>query len=285
MRDPIGRLMSADDITACLWRRPTLRETPDWRGGTSDDRAATEAELHCVVRELAEWAKARALLRLIEPSAPRRVGRLAQMRVAREFFVVPDWSAGWGYRLPSGRRMVKRFAPTPVTSDGERYIYVRSVEAAHLSPEYPWLTQAPGRGARDATVLYVNGKCFGFEMRSTREEYGVEDWRTLASVGKDFWRPWPLSDSVRERIVAYMARLGLRFGRLDFLSGDDDPTFLEVNSNGQFGWLDEPDTWPLHNAVLDAVLSESSTIAGNEVVQETPLDRSQGEQPRFWGAS
>lgn len=143
MRDPIGRLMSADDITACLWRRPTLRETPDWRGGTSGDRAATEAELHCVVRELAEWAKARALLRLIEPSAPRRVGRLAQMRVASEFFVVPDWSAGWGYRLPSGRRMVKRFAPTPVTSDGERYIYVRSVEAHTFRPNTRGLRRRP----------------------------------------------------------------------------------------------------------------------------------------------
>lgn len=207
------------------------------------------------------------------------------MRVASKFFTVPDWCVGWGYRLPPGKRMVKRFVPTPVGPNDDRYIYVKSVDAALLSHEYPWLTQEAGRGTRDATVLYVNGLCFGFEMRLSREEYGVDDWRTLASVGKDSWLPWPLSDSVRERIVAYMARLGLRFGRLDFLSGHDDPTFLEVNSNGQFGWLDEPETWPLHNAVLNAVLSESSTIAGNEVVQETPLDRSRDEQPRFEGAS
>jgi hypothetical protein len=30
-------------------------------------------------------------------------------------------------------------------------------------------------------------------------------------------------------------------------------TFLEVNPNGQFGWLDAPGDWPLHRAVLDAV--------------------------------
>lgn len=164
--------------------------------------------------------------------------------------------------------MVKRFIPTPVGSDSARYIYVRSVEAEHLSPEYPWLTQAIGRGARDATVLYVNGTCFGFEMRSTREEYGVEDWRTLNNINKEHWRQWPLSKPVRECIAAYMARIGLRFGRLDFLTSENDLTFLEVNSNGQFGWLDEPATWPLHNAVLEAVLSETSAILGNEIVDE-----------------
>lgn len=90
IRDPSGRAAVSEEISACLWRRPSLRDTPGWEGGTADDRTATEAELHVLVRELAEWARARGLLRLIDPSAPRRVGRLAQMRVASDFFTVPD---------------------------------------------------------------------------------------------------------------------------------------------------------------------------------------------------
>jgi hypothetical protein len=62
--------------------------------------------------------------------------------------------------------------------------------------------------------------------------------------------------------------LGLRYGRLDFLSSQDELTFLEVNPNGQFGWLDEPDSWPLHRAVLDAALDSSSAVRGDEAVQE-----------------
>lgn len=268
IRDPSGRAIASEAVTACLWRRPSLQETPAWRGATAEDRSATEAELHAIVREMAEWARARSCLRLIEPAAPRRVGRLAQMRVAREFFVVPDWSVGWGFRRPAGKRMVKRFVPEPVGPQRDRYIFVRSVDAERLSPDFPWLTQEIGQGERDATVLYVSGHCFGFEMRATRAELGIEDWRTLSSSDRAQWRPWELSTGVVERIAGYMQRLGLRYGRLDFLKTDDALTFLEVNPNGQFGWLDRPGEWPLHRAMLDAVLDPASAIRGDEIVRE-----------------
>jgi hypothetical protein len=268
IRDPGERTVASQDVSACLWRRPSLQDTPEWRGGTAEDRLATEAELHAVVREIAEWARARGCLRLIEPSAPRRVGRLAQMRVAAEFFPVPDWSVGWGFRLPAGKRMVKRFVPEAIGEQRDRHIFVQSVDAERLSPDFPWLTQAVGRGARDATVLFVNGNCFGFEMRATRAGLRVEDWRTLANSDRSHWRPWFLSAPMCERVGAYMQRLGLRFGRLDFLKDDDEATFLEVNPNGQFGWLDEPGSWPLHSAVLAAVLDPASAIQGSETVRE-----------------
>lgn len=267
-RDPTGREIRSDDITACLWRRPSLRDTPTWQGGTSDDRAATEEELHALVRELAEWARGRGYLRLIDPLAPRRVGRLMQMRVARAYFTVPDWGVGWGFRWPAGRRMVKRFATEPLGPARDRYIFVRSVDAEHLSPAWPWLLQEIARGVRDATVLYAQGRCFGFEMERTRSELGVEDWRKRIGAHTDRWQPWSLPAGFAERIVAYMERLGLRFGRLDFLTGDGDPSFLEVNPNGQFGWLDDPNGWPLHRAVLEAVLDPASAIRGDETVRE-----------------
>lgn len=272
IRDPSGRTAGSEDVSACLWRRPSLQDTPQWRGGTAEDRTATEAELQAVVREVAEWARARGRLRLIEPSAPRRVGRLAQMRVAGDFFQVPDWSVGWGFRWPAGKRMVKRFVPEAVGLDRDRHIFVRSVDAERLSPDFPWLTQEIGQGARDATVLFVNGNCFGFEMRATRAELGVEDWRTLPNSDRAHWRPWTLSAPARERIAACMKRLGLLFGRLDFLTSEDVMTFLEVNPNGQFGWLDEPGGWPLHCAVLEAALDPASAILGDETVCEVTGD-------------
>jgi len=268
LRDPSGRSTSSELISACLWRRPSLRDTPAWQGATEEDRLATEAELHSIMRELADWARARGLLRLIEPAAPRRVGRLMQMRVAREFFSVPEWSVGWGFRLPAGRRMVKRFTTEALGAQRDRYIYVQSLDAERLSPDWPWLTQEIARGTRDATVLYVQGRCFGFEMEQSRAELGVEDWRVRVGAALDTWRPWPLSAEFEMRIAAYMDRLGLRFGRLDFLSGDGEASFLEVNPNGQFAWLDDPGLWPLHNAVLDAALDRASTIIGSEIARE-----------------
>jgi hypothetical protein len=269
IRDPSGRTATSEGITACLWRRPSLYDTPAWAGGSTEDRVATEAELHAIMRELADWARARGLLRLIEPTASRRVGRLAQMRVACDFFAVPAWAVGWGLRWPPGRRMVKRFVPEPVGPARDRYIYVKSVDAERLSPNWPWLTQEIAAGTRDATVLYVHGRSFGFEMERTRAELGVEDWRTTHGVSMPSWRRWDLAAEFSPRIATYMDRLGLRFGRLDFLTGDGEPSFLEVNPNGQFGWLDDPSGWPLHCAVLDAALDPTSAIRGDEIVRET----------------
>ena len=268
--DPLGNAVESRDVTACLWRRPSLRDTPDWEGGSPEDRAATEAELQTLMRELADWARARGLLRLIEPAGPRRVGRLTQMRIAREFFTVPEWGVGWGLRWPSGRLMVKRLTTEAIGEQRDRFIFVQSVEAERLSPEWPWLVQEAASGSRDATVLYVHGRCFGFAMERTRADLGVEDWRIRNDSHKDAWRPWELPTGLAARIDRYMACLGLHFGRLDFIVDDDADSvvFLEVNPNGQFGWLDDPDGWSLHRAVLDAALDPATTIRGDEIARE-----------------
>lgn len=266
--DPTGRSIASEDVTAVLWRRPSLRDTPDWEGGSPEDRVATEAELQTIVREIGDWARARGLLRLIEPAGPRRVGRLAQMRVARDLFPTPDWAVGWGVRWPAGRRMVKRLTTEAVGAGRDAYIFVQSVDAERLSPNFPWLIQETAAGDRDATVLYVRGRCFGFEMVRTRSDLGVEDWRIRNGAHDDPWRPWPLPEGLADKIDVYMKRLGLSFGRLDFIVDGTTAVFLEVNPNGQFGWLDDPVTWPLHNAVLDAVLDPGSAIDGSGITLE-----------------
>jgi hypothetical protein len=53
-----------------------------------------------------------------------------------------------------------------------------------------------------------------------------------------------------------------------FRPSGDEITFLEVNPNGKFGWLDEPGEWPLHRAVLEAVLDPTSAVQGDETVRE-----------------
>lgn len=266
--DPVGRSADSREVEAVLWRRRSLHETPEWEGGSPEDRAATEAELQTIVREIADWARARGLLRLIEPGGSRRVGRLAQMRVARDYFPVPDWAVGWGVRWPAGRRMVKRLTAEALGEGRDRYIFVQSVASDRLSPDWPWLLQEIAEGDRDATVLYVDGRCFGFAMEGTRGELGVEDWRVRNADHDDPWRAWTLPDGAAERVDAYMRRLGLRFGRLDFIVGGEAMVFLEVNPNGQFGWLDEPGDWALHRAVLDAVLDPRSAIEGTELCRE-----------------
>ena len=49
--------------------------------------------------------------------------------------------------------------------------------------------------------------------------------------------------------------LGLNFGAFDFtLTKDGELQFLEVNSNGQWGWLEECTGLPMRRALIDVLL-------------------------------
>jgi D-alanine-D-alanine ligase-like ATP-grasp enzyme len=64
------------------------------------------------------------------------------------------------------------------------------------------------------------------------------------------------SSAVRE----YMQALRLNYGRLDFILHDDELYFLECNTNGEFGWLDDSQSLTLHRKFLDAALNKNTTV-------------------------
>jgi len=56
-----------------------------------------------------------------------------------------------------------------------------------------------------------------------------------------------------------MKEFDLNYGRLDFIQDKEFFYFLEVNPNGQFGWLDfiyDEKKFILHNKFVDAFLEE-----------------------------
>ena len=56
-----------------------------------------------------------------------------------------------------------------------------------------------------------------------------------------------------------MRRLGLRFGALDFVVTPDDRwIFLEINSNGQWAWIEDATGQPVAAAIADALTRETS---------------------------
>jgi hypothetical protein len=64
---------------------------------------------------------------------------------------------------------------------------------------------------------------------------------------------------VASAICEFMNAADLKFGRLDFVVDGNDWAFLEVNPNGQYGWLDD-ESLSLHHRVLDAILDPDSTL-------------------------
>ncbi len=66
------------------------------------------------------------------------------------------------------------------------------------------------------------------------------DWRELATdYVTDEWLAHPLPPEIERGAFSLMADLQLQYGRIDMLlDGGGTYHFLEVNPNGEWGWLD-----------------------------------------------
>ncbi|BBG01310.1 MULTISPECIES: hypothetical protein [Pseudonocardia] len=66
-----------------------------------------------------------------------------------------------------------------------------------------------------------------------------------------------VADDVRAAVTTLMAALDLRFAAIDFVVDHDERwTFLEVNPNGQWAWLEDATGAPIVSAIADALTRE-----------------------------
>ena len=251
--DPTGRRLESSAVTACYVRKPTFPTDEV----LNNEKSWVEGQVLYVVRELVNWCKRRSLLRLVEPGAERRLGKLSQMELARKYFAVPDWTVGWNVEFANQqpRRMVKALEARLIQGE---FLFARSVEPKKLAKNYPWFVQDIAPGEVDATVVHLDGKSFAFRLVKKRDG-SHEDWRVLIHTDACVWESCQLPSSIERSIHAFMKEAQLHFGRLDFVVDKEQWFFLEVNPNGQYGWLDDETMW-LHREVLSRVLDESSTI-------------------------
>jgi hypothetical protein len=251
--DPTGRRVESASISSCYVRKPNFPTDEV----LNNEKSWVEAQVLYVVRELVNWCKRRSLLRLVEPGAERRFGKLSQLELARKYFSVPDWTMGWNveFATQQPKRIVKTLDARLI--EGE-FLFARSVEPSKLAKSYPWFVQDIAPGEVDATVVYLNGKSFAFRLVKPREG-SHEDWRVLIHTADCVWERYELPTGVESSIHLFMKEARLHFGRLDFVVEKERWSFLEVNPNGQYGWLDNETLW-LHREVLGTVLDGHSTV-------------------------
>jgi hypothetical protein len=76
------------------------------------------------------------------------------------------------------------------------------------------------------------------------------DWRS--DYGSLRYEPVTIPDDVRVAVSALLARLDLPFGAFDFVvTPECQWVFLEVNPNGQWGWIEDQTGLPITIAIAD----------------------------------
>ncbi len=262
IEDPVGRRITRGDVSSCLWRKP-------WHGGhdllknyPQEERDWMDAQVKVMIREIVNICRLDGKLRLVESDAARRADKITQMEIAKRYFRVPMWDYVFNVKVRDGKRITKALSANLLTKNGEFHsLYTTVVDAGTLSPSYPWLIQDLALGNRDTTLVYIAGKMALFGVVRRRDD-SVVDWRVnINSSHEDEWEQIELSPELSRTTESFMTDMGLRYGRLDFVLDEatGESWFLEVNANGQFGWLDDSKL-TLHQWFLDAALDPANTI-------------------------
>lgn len=241
-RDPSGRAIATPDIAKVLWRKPRSRSGYRPASQTDEDRYYDQ-EVWYVLRDIVNFLWLDGKVVLAEPFADLRAGKFVQMRVAKHHFQVPSFQ--FRRAMPSrfaaeAPVVAKSLTMEPVGEDaGRELLFTTRVDDAALAPHCPWMVQQLVDATRDVTVAFVRDRLFAFELDRTQFRDRHTDWRELPAEARPLgWHPHALPKEIATAIFAFMAEMGLHFGRFDFLLGPDGYFFLEVNSNGEWAWLD-----------------------------------------------
>ncbi len=237
---PTGRSVSCNRIAKFLWRKPltTQQLFPD--RAVPREQVYQEEELAYAMREVWNrmYYEGRAIL--IDPMSDDLAGKLVQARIAAAYFPIPAWRfvAGTSSAFDAGRTSVVK-SLTSQRVGKKSVLFTTRVQENQLDPASPWMIQDLVKADRDVTVVAIRDALFAFEFdRGTLPEQ-VIDWREARIRNPaQAWRPHRLPQETEVTIRQFMGKMSLHYGRLDFLLAGDRYWFLEVNPNGEWGWLD-----------------------------------------------
>ncbi|WP_217206207.1 ATP-grasp ribosomal peptide maturase [Streptomyces sp. AC550_RSS872] len=253
-----GRKLSMEDVSGVYYRRPSAFHLGD------------------IPEPVAQWANGEARMGfngLLMADArwlnhPQRIGyaeyKPVQLQEAvRAGLTVPrtvitnDPSAARALADEVGEIIYKPLS-TPVLPEGVaagRLLYTAVVTPEHLAEAegvtataHMFQERVKHTGAVRLTV--VDGQMFAAAIQAATDAARL-DWR--ADYSALTYEVVSVPEAVRRGVVSLMAALGLRFGAFDFLVTTEGWTFLEVNPNGQWAWIEDRTGLPIAAAIATAL--------------------------------
>lgn len=240
--------------SAVWWRRP---QVPDLA-------TIGDPEVHAFTHN--EWTEAiNGLWQLIDgrwmnpPARDEVAARKAlQLRVASELgFRIPrtlmtsdpDAARAFVEAQGLGRTIFKTFSCTHAIWRETRLVReaeLASIDTVRLGPV---IFQEYIAGSADLRVTVVGRRIFPAMIDSRKTDYPV-DFRM--SLGQSHTEATELPPEVQTRLLALMDRLGLVYGAIDLRrTPEGEYVFLEVNTAGEFLFVEERTGLPISRAIAD----------------------------------
>jgi ATP-grasp ribosomal peptide maturase len=261
---PPDRSLNLADVACAWYRRPTAFRFDGL--GEAERRWATgeaRAGLGGLIALVPTWlnhpaAIGRAEYKPLQLATARRVG----LQVPRTLITNdPRRAASFTARL-GGVVIYKSLASPLLTDPGgvSRIIYTTPVGTAAAGSAgvatTPHLFQQRITKDYELRITYIDGDCHTARIDTASRAASV-DWR--ADHDHATFTRAELPDGVAGRIRRLMYELGLRYGALDMIvDPDGEHWLLEVNPNGQFGFVEHATGMPLSAAIATALTSAAT---------------------------
>lgn len=249
IENPTGFKITSATATAAFW----------WKAFNyfveEEDYVAEEVKY--IFREIYGWFLARSLTRGNNPEFHRFTGKIQLLNLASAYFDIPNTICGWGSVFRSETRSKKGIVAKSLTSGlttTNKALFTTEVDLSKLDPRYPWYLQEKIDAQSDVTMVVCGKRLFAFE----RDRAGLKglDWRNQEDIFnlEQKWKPFSLTNKQSEAVSAFLHRIGVDWGRLDFLRRGSKLVFLEYNANGQFGFLDQKHEFGILDGVVEYLL-------------------------------
>ena len=237
------------------WRRP---QAPDLMSvaGNQDALAFVHNEWHEAVNGLYQLVD----IPWMNPPAVDEVAsrKALQLRVARELGLRtprtlitsdPDEARRFITAQGIGRTIFKTFSCTHQVWRETRLVRAEELEMLDQVRVSPVIFQEYISATADLRVTVVGDRIFPAAIDSRGTDYEV-DFRM--SLGQARTEPCELPVEIEERLFALMNRLGLVYGAIDLRRTEDgDYVFLEINTGGEFLFIEDRTGQPITEAVAD----------------------------------
>lgn len=138
-------------------------------------------------------------------------------------------------------------------------IYTARVKPAQLE-KLDLLRHAPGyfqeyiEKRLELRVTIVGSRIFSAALHSQEIPAGRIDWRKATEQIRH--EVYELPTEIEKALLGLMAHFGLHYGAIDMIvTPQGEHIFLEINPNGQFGWIDQATGLPIYQALADLLMT------------------------------
>lgn len=155
--------------------------------------------------------------------------------------------------------IVKNIQDTLSTNDGHSLIYQRTkeIKSEELPATFsPSLFQEKIEKKYELRVFFLNGKCYSMAIFSQQDDQTATDFREYNHQHMNRYVPYKLADELESKAIKFMNSMGLNSGSIDIVVTPDERfVFLEVNPNGQFGFVNSACNYHLNKKIALELLN------------------------------